>query len=109
MLLIAGYTSGQGARRRLGALLLATDDLEYAGNCGSGLSDEDMRELLETLAPLRRETSPLRGAPRPAGVVALARHLGRARRSRARWSSPNGRASTGCAPPSSSASRRRSP
>jgi bifunctional non-homologous end joining protein LigD len=68
-LLIAGYTSGRGARHSLGAVLLATDDLEYAGNCGSGLSDANIRELLQTLAPLRRETSPLRGAPRLGGVA----------------------------------------
>ena len=77
-LLIAGYTSGQGARARLGALLLATDDLEYAGNCGSGLSDEDIREVLARLEPLRRETSPLRGAPKLGGVV----------RSRVTWVEP---------------------
>jgi bifunctional non-homologous end joining protein LigD len=68
-LLIAGYTSGQGGRARLGALLLATDDLEYAGNCGSGLSDDDIRDLLQRLAPLQRATSPLRGAPKLGGVV----------------------------------------
>ena len=77
-LLIAGYTSGQGARARLGALLLATDDLEYAGNCGSGLSDEDIREVLARLQPLRRVTSPLRGAPKLGGVV----------RSRVTWVEP---------------------
>ncbi len=77
--LIAGYTSGQGGRHRLGALLLATDDLEYAGNCGSGLSDETIRELLGTLEPLRRESSPLRGAPRLGGVV----------RSRVTWVDPS--------------------
>ena len=60
VLRIAGYTSGQGGRGRLGALILATDDLEYAGNCGSGLSEEDMRSLLEAFAPLRRDASPLR-------------------------------------------------
>jgi bifunctional non-homologous end joining protein LigD len=69
VLRIAGYTSGQGARTRLGALILATDDLEYAGNCGSGLSEADMRELLAAFAPLRRETSPLRGAG-PTGPAA---------------------------------------
>ncbi|MDX6597272.1 MAG: bifunctional non-ous end joining protein LigD, partial [Gaiellales bacterium] len=78
-LLIAGYTSGQGARHSLGALLLATDDLEYAGNCGSGLSDEGIRRLLQTLEPLRRETSPLRGAPRLGGVA----------RSRVTWVEPS--------------------
>jgi bifunctional non-homologous end joining protein LigD len=72
VLRIAGYTSGQGARSRLGALILATGDLEYAGNCGSGLSDAGMATLLEALAPLRRETSPLRGAG-PAGPAARAR------------------------------------
>jgi bifunctional non-homologous end joining protein LigD len=74
---IAGFTSGQGARSKLGALILATDDLEYAGNCGSGLSDADLRELLEILAPLRREHSPLRGSG-PAGVA----------RSRISWVEP---------------------
>jgi bifunctional non-homologous end joining protein LigD len=69
VLRIAGYTSGKGARSSLGALILATDDLEYAGNCGSGLSDSGMRELLEALVPLRRETSPLRGSARPAGTA----------------------------------------
>ena len=77
--LIAGYTSGQGARAKLGALLLATDDLEYAGNCGSGLSDEHIREVLRRLEPLRREISPLRGAPRLGGVV----------RSRITWVEPS--------------------
>ena len=77
-LLIAGYTSGQGARAKLGALLLATDDLEYAGNCGSGLSDEDIRDVLRRTSPLRRETSPLRGAPKLGGVV----------RSRVTWVEP---------------------
>ena len=73
VLQIVGYTSGQGGRGRLGALLLATDDLEYAGNCGSGLSDASVRELLELLEPLRRETSPLRGSARPGGPAARAR------------------------------------
>jgi bifunctional non-homologous end joining protein LigD len=68
VLRIAGYTSGQGARARLGALILASDDLEYAGNCGSGLSEADVHELREALAPLVRETSPLRGAG-PAGAA----------------------------------------
>ncbi len=71
VLRIAGYTSGKGSRSRLGALVLATDDLEYAGNCGSGLSDGDMRELLARLAPLRRESSPLRGPAGPMGTARL--------------------------------------
>jgi bifunctional non-homologous end joining protein LigD len=70
VLRIAGYTAGKGARARLGALVLATDDLEYAGNCGSGVSDDDLRELLALLAPLRRETSPLR-TPGPTGAARL--------------------------------------
>ena len=59
---IAGYLSGEGARNRLGSLILARDDLAYAGNCGSGLSDADTSELLAALAPLRREGSPLSGS-----------------------------------------------
>ena len=77
-LLIAGYTSGQGARHSLGALLLATDDLEYAGNCGSGLSDADIRELLATLEPLRRETLAAARRAQTGRRRALAHHLGRA-------------------------------
>ncbi len=77
-LLIAGYTSGQGSRARLGALLLATDDREYAGKCGSGLSDEDIRDVLARLQPLQRVTSPLRGSPKLGGVV----------RSRVTWVEP---------------------
>ena len=71
-LLIAGYTAGAGSRSSLGALILATDDLEYAGNCGSGLSEADVRELLDVLAPLRRDTSPLRGKG-PTGPAARSR------------------------------------
>jgi bifunctional non-homologous end joining protein LigD len=69
---IAGYTAGERSRSSLGALLLATDDLEYAGNCGSGLSDADVRELLDALGPLRRDSSPLRGAG-PTGAAARSR------------------------------------
>ena len=69
VLRIAGYTGGQGSRGSFGALILATDELEYAGNCGSGFSDEGIRSLLATLAPLRRETSPLTGTARPAGAA----------------------------------------
>jgi bifunctional non-homologous end joining protein LigD len=68
VLRIAGYTRGQGGRARLGSLILATDDLQYAGNCGSGISDAGMRDLLVALAPLRRDSSPLRGRG-PAGAA----------------------------------------
>ena len=100
---IAGYTSGQGARKSLGALVLATDDLEYAGNCGSGLSDDGMRELLQgsrRCGARRRRYAARRGRPARPGPASR----GSSRCCRAKWSSPNGRASAGCARPCSSAS-----
>ena len=62
VLAIAGWTHGQGARSRLGALLLAArdgDELVYAGNVGTGFNDAEIDRLLERLRPLERATSPL--------------------------------------------------
>ncbi len=66
--LIAGYTRGQGRRARsLGALVLAVrrgDELTWAGNCGTGFTDDELARLVTRLRPLRRTTSPLRPTPR---------------------------------------------
>jgi bifunctional non-homologous end joining protein LigD len=62
VLAIAGWTTGQGARARFGALLLAARDgkgLVYAGNVGTGFDDAEIDRLLERLGPLERPTSPL--------------------------------------------------
>jgi bifunctional non-homologous end joining protein LigD len=64
---IVGYTRGTGRRARLGALVLArpeADGLQWAGNVGSGIRDDDMEKLLAMLQPLARPTTPLVRAPR---------------------------------------------
>ena len=81
---IGGYTEPQGARERLGALLVGYYDgdgkLRYAGKVGTGY-DRDMLELLfRRLTPLHRRTSPgiapaatnaTRGAASAAPLVVL--------------------------------------
>ena len=70
---IGGYTEPQGARERLGALLVGYYDgdgkLRYAGKVGTGY-DRDMLELLfRRRTPLHRRTSPFAPGPVPAGEV----------------------------------------
>jgi len=59
---IGGWTRGQGEREgSLGALLLGVNTskgLEYVGKVGTGFSSDARKELLRTLAPLARKTSP---------------------------------------------------
>jgi bifunctional non-homologous end joining protein LigD len=77
-LAIAGWVRGAGARERLGSLVLArrdeNGDLVYAGNVGTGFTERTIDELLATLRPLGRTTSPLARVPddvrlRPPRVV----------------------------------------
>ena len=92
VLAIAGWTHGQGARARFGALLLAAcdgDDLVYAGNVGTGFDDAEIDRLLERLRPLERPTSPLsrplRNARVRAGSVTWVEPRLRARIEMAEW------------------------
>lgn len=65
-LAVAGYRRGQGGRDRLGALILALEGpggWEWAGNCGSGLGDAEIDDILARLEPLRRTGSPLAHLP----------------------------------------------
>ncbi|MEV6982784.1 non-homologous end-joining DNA ligase [Sphaerisporangium sp. NPDC051017] len=59
---IGGWTPGKGRRSTtIGSLLLGVnegDRLVYAGNVGTGFTEEALRELLAILAPLARDTSP---------------------------------------------------
>jgi bifunctional non-homologous end joining protein LigD len=59
---IGGWTDGEGERAgSLGALLLGVNDagsLRYAGKVGTGFNAMTRRELLATLGPLVRNTSP---------------------------------------------------
>ena len=72
---IGGWQPGEGRRRGgLGSLLLGYfegPELRYAGKVGTGFSDRDLAELMERLAPLKRESNPFAGrrGPRQANFV----------------------------------------
>jgi bifunctional non-homologous end joining protein LigD len=65
---IAGYTRGQGRRSsRLGALVLGVNEggrLRYAGNCGTGFTDDELDRLMRLLEPLERPAPPFPAAPK---------------------------------------------
>jgi bifunctional non-homologous end joining protein LigD len=67
-LVIAGYTRGQGRRSgRFGALILGYwqgDELVYAGNVGTGFTDDEIDRLLAKLRPLERKEPPFRTVPK---------------------------------------------
>ncbi len=80
---VGGFTRGEGARHRLGALLVGYYDSEeagstesgrprrfhYAGKVGTGFTDEMLERLVSLLEPLRRETSPFEtGSPEKGAV-----------------------------------------
>jgi bifunctional non-homologous end joining protein LigD len=65
---IAGYTRGQGRRAgRFGSLILGYyegDELRYAGNVGTGFTDEEIDKLLGKLEPLERKDPPFETVPK---------------------------------------------
>ena len=65
---IAGYTRGQGRRSgRFGSLILGYwqgDELSYAGNVGTGFTDEEIDRLLAKLRPLERKDPSFREVPK---------------------------------------------
>ena len=71
-LVIGGWLPGKGARSAsLGALLVGYYEstepdarLRYAGRVGTGLTETELRRLVELLEPLRRATSPFTPPPR---------------------------------------------
>ena len=68
-LVVGGWLPGAGRLDgRLGSLLVGYYDpegaLQYAGRVGSGLDDTARTRLEETLAPLRRDTSPFLATPK---------------------------------------------
>jgi len=80
-LVVAGYTKGQRRRERMGALVLAVHEqggLRWAGNVGTGFTEDEIDELLVRLKPLERPDSPLVTAPR----------MPRVRKSDVRWVEP---------------------
>ena len=70
---VGGYTSGKGSRASLGALLLGYWDkqkkLHYASHVGSGFDDRSLRQVQQTLEPLKRKTSPFAQKPVLNGAV----------------------------------------
>ncbi|WP_297600519.1 non-homologous end-joining DNA ligase [Mycobacterium sp.] len=69
---VGGYTSPQGSRVALGALMLGYyegRDLIYAGKVGTGFDDATLHLLHERLSPITRDTPPFdRGLVREAGA-----------------------------------------
>ncbi len=64
---IAGYTRGQGRRAAFGALVVGLHDageLRWAGNVGTGFSDDEIEKLRRLLAPLERLDSPFAETPK---------------------------------------------
>jgi bifunctional non-homologous end joining protein LigD len=80
---VAGYTRGQGRRSgRFGSLILGYHDengeLRYAGNVGTGFTDEEIERLLAKLKPLERAEPPFREVPK----------MPKVRRDAIRWVEP---------------------
>jgi bifunctional non-homologous end joining protein LigD len=65
---VAGYTRGQGRRSgRFGSLILGYwqgDELVYAGNVGTGFTDDEIDRLLRKLESLQRNDSPFGVVPK---------------------------------------------
>jgi len=69
---IGGYTAPQGARERLGALLVGYYEgksLRYAGKVGTGYDRRTLEHLHDRLVPLHRAASPFSEGPTPVGGV----------------------------------------
>ncbi len=65
--IIGGYTSPRGKRSHFGALLLGYfnqhGELEYAGNVGTGFTQQSLKELAERFKHHQSTTSPFRRKP----------------------------------------------
>ncbi len=58
---IAGYTEPKNSRKFFGSLILAVKQsgkLEYVGNCGTGFTDRELKELHAKFQEFTRKTSP---------------------------------------------------
>lgn len=71
-LVVGGWVVGEGARAdRFGSLMVGYHDhegrLHYAGNVGTGFTDQTLAELSAVLQGLRRDTSPFVDTPRLGG------------------------------------------
>lgn len=60
---IVGYTNPRGARKDLGALVLAVyegDELVYIGHSGTGFNEKSLNDIKKKLEPYKIEKSPLK-------------------------------------------------
>ena len=97
-LVVAGYTKGQRRRERMGALVLAVNEqsgLRWAGNVGTGFTEDEIDDLLARLKPLERRDSPLAAVPKMPRVR-KAISGGSSPSSSSRSSSSNGRTKATC-------------
>lgn len=63
---VGGYTEPRNTRQYFGALLLGYYDgarLLFAGSCGGGFTEADLRSVYSRLRPLTRPSSPYSGTP----------------------------------------------
>jgi len=68
---IGGFTAPAGSRAHFGALLIGAWEggkLRYAGKVGTGFTSKRLDEVMRSLRPLGRPTSPFSDAPRERGV-----------------------------------------
>ena len=69
---IAGITAPKGSRNYFGALVLSqyfNNKLTYVGNCGTGFSEETLKDLYEKLEPLFIKQTPFEKKPKIAVKV----------------------------------------
>ena len=69
---IAGFTEPGGGRNYFGALVLGVyedDGLRYVGHVGTGFTENDLKNIHETLAPLSREKCPFPREPQSHAAV----------------------------------------
>ncbi|WP_026718804.1 DNA ligase D [Flavobacterium antarcticum] len=65
--IIVGFTEPAGSRRNFGALLLGQyngEEIRYIGKCGSGFTDQLLKDIHEKMKPLIICESPLQSAPK---------------------------------------------
>lgn len=70
--IIAGITEPQGARNYFGALIMAQyvdDQLVHVGNCGTGFSEDALKDLYQKLQPLFIDKSPFKKRAKISGKV----------------------------------------
>lgn len=69
--IICGYTAPQKSRSHFGSILLGMykdNDLYYIGNCGTGFTEESLKELNDYFQKLRTDVSPFKTVPKLLGT-----------------------------------------